>query len=1096
LLQSILPYSKLRPTMDPTGANLLFSLLSGLAEGGPPPGRGGGGGRGEEDDDSGPRDAVTCPVCLKAHLPRGGPTDAAAAAAAATSPGPTPSSGAIGGSQNANADSTSTGAEAVATAAAATGGGKDYGALQVYVQSKCPICLEESGPPVVALPCGHCVCRDDYFRMGGSFLDEANPRDRVLPPAAAAASGDNATAGGAESGSPSAGAGRVGSRSGRSTSSNGINGRPRNDAGTSNASSTSSPSGPTTRTSTGDGRGSHSARGSADRSSSSRGGAGSGGGGSSSGTGRRRRHNRWTNDEEEVSDDDDMDGLPVDFRDFLMDAIARQVMMGGGGDDDDDGGPPMPFPFAMMGGGPPFGPPPFGPPLGPPLHYDDSDDDDDDDDSMPPLESRDGNSSNNNGGSDDDDDDSSMPPLEDIAPVASGRIRDLSEVESADDSDNGRRGDNDDSSHDSMPPLEDKGVSSDDEDDDEDDYTDSDDDDDDDDMPPLEPLNAPSAATDNQQQQQQQQQQEGKGDEDDDDDDDDDMPSLEPLLPSINILVRRSPPSTAAASGNTATAAAATADAAATTTTTPSRTTGGDEDDRRRRGVRRQRCAIGATTFALGAHTEEEETKAKTPIQSQTETRQTSAPAANGTIRGSEQETERRQGKRRRGRDSRHSDSEGRNGGDDSVDADTALAASNPSGGNKKEETKKKTESCESANMSSSRNGGRNKKQQGRDQEQEQQQSQPKKISVGAKDGRDDAAAAAAIVPAPPVEGAEGGLWLLAAGESDEENIKLWHTNLDGTVTRAAIVPAMSTLIPDGRGGAFVHSPMPARADEDDKKRGSLRHISNGKGTLENYRLLHKDAQVVTDGKGGIWALYPSKDSEVMVLVSAKKWSKIRSGQRTIGTFSIASSLVASDDKGGVYVNVEAEGVKASGDSAESENPDTVNEVGLWRVDHRGSKVLVPPKETDTCMVDGRGNVWCLTKGNRSKKRKLLCLSHSSKKKDETTSIEPVLFVRQPLLICGGKNGGVFVHAPGEDKYSSWSLKYVTRDGSSLKCISLGDCPRSARIIGDGGDGVWIIKKSRTKGGFPSLSHMSPSKPCELVCELPFMPEDMSTVTS
>ena len=51
------PCVEAEQTMDPTGANLLFSLLSGLAEGGPPPGRGGGG----EEDDSGPRDAVTCP---------------------------------------------------------------------------------------------------------------------------------------------------------------------------------------------------------------------------------------------------------------------------------------------------------------------------------------------------------------------------------------------------------------------------------------------------------------------------------------------------------------------------------------------------------------------------------------------------------------------------------------------------------------------------------------------------------------------------------------------------------------------------------------------------------------------------------------------------------------------------------------------------------------------------------------------------------------------------------------------------------------------------------------------------------------------------
>ena len=85
----------------------------------------------------------SCRVCLKAHRPR---EDAAG---------------------NDDED------------AATSTRGKDYGALQVYVQSKCPICLEESGPPVVALPCGHCICRDDFFRMGGSFVDEANPRDLV-----------------------------------------------------------------------------------------------------------------------------------------------------------------------------------------------------------------------------------------------------------------------------------------------------------------------------------------------------------------------------------------------------------------------------------------------------------------------------------------------------------------------------------------------------------------------------------------------------------------------------------------------------------------------------------------------------------------------------------------------------------------------------------------------------------------------------------------------------------------------------------------------------------------------------------------------------
>ena len=74
--------------------------------------------------------SVTCPVCQRVHLPR-------------------------------------------TSASGTRGGGLEYGCLLVYVQARCPICLDEAaGPPVVSLPCGHALCRDDFRRIGGSFAPD------------------------------------------------------------------------------------------------------------------------------------------------------------------------------------------------------------------------------------------------------------------------------------------------------------------------------------------------------------------------------------------------------------------------------------------------------------------------------------------------------------------------------------------------------------------------------------------------------------------------------------------------------------------------------------------------------------------------------------------------------------------------------------------------------------------------------------------------------------------------------------------------------------------------------------------------------------
>jgi hypothetical protein len=52
----------------------------------------------------------------------------------------------------------------------------DFDAREIFIKVTCPICLEECSP-VVALPCGHILCKADYQRLGGFVRSVVNDDD-------------------------------------------------------------------------------------------------------------------------------------------------------------------------------------------------------------------------------------------------------------------------------------------------------------------------------------------------------------------------------------------------------------------------------------------------------------------------------------------------------------------------------------------------------------------------------------------------------------------------------------------------------------------------------------------------------------------------------------------------------------------------------------------------------------------------------------------------------------------------------------------------------------------------------------------------------
>merc|ERR1719271_2366733 len=49
----------------------------------------------------------------------------------------------------------------------------------IYATAECPICLETTSP-LVALPCGHVVCAEDFARLGGVIKTEPAENTRSV----------------------------------------------------------------------------------------------------------------------------------------------------------------------------------------------------------------------------------------------------------------------------------------------------------------------------------------------------------------------------------------------------------------------------------------------------------------------------------------------------------------------------------------------------------------------------------------------------------------------------------------------------------------------------------------------------------------------------------------------------------------------------------------------------------------------------------------------------------------------------------------------------------------------------------------------------
>jgi hypothetical protein len=53
-----------------------------------------------------------------------------------------------------------------------------HGATLLFIPADCPVCMEDgTGPPMVALACGHVVCPPDFQRLGGALHTDDDPDD-------------------------------------------------------------------------------------------------------------------------------------------------------------------------------------------------------------------------------------------------------------------------------------------------------------------------------------------------------------------------------------------------------------------------------------------------------------------------------------------------------------------------------------------------------------------------------------------------------------------------------------------------------------------------------------------------------------------------------------------------------------------------------------------------------------------------------------------------------------------------------------------------------------------------------------------------------
>lgn len=285
-----------------------------------------------------------------------------------------------------------------------------------------------------------------------------------------------------------------------------------------------------------------------------------------------------------------------------------------------------------------------------------------------------------------------------------------------------------------------------------------------------------------------------------------------------------------------------------------------------------------------------------------------------------------------------------------------------------------------------------------------------------------------------------GGAWIMIPSDHNEDYSTLVYTN-DVKCVHIGVFARESRLLVNDKKSILVISPK----DGDSSNQSDVWHVTLDEN-LRKYEV-PTNAQCVSDGDGGIWALIPTGGTKELSFYNAD------SPSGSVVNMLPESSYLVMDPMGGVWAHVRKRG------TAEMEP-------GLYFYAIGAGHSLISSIAQDAKCTTGADGVCVLTTTGDKVQLRNIVLGENA----QPVTLKNVATSKDIRVIPREKEEGeraLYVHCRVKNR---WKLCLLDEsDHLSEIC----DCPKDARVVGDGKGGAWIFKRTGASHQMRMLTFVS-----------------------
>jgi hypothetical protein len=268
-----------------------------------------------------------------------------------------------------------------------------------------------------------------------------------------------------------------------------------------------------------------------------------------------------------------------------------------------------------------------------------------------------------------------------------------------------------------------------------------------------------------------------------------------------------------------------------------------------------------------------------------------------------------------------------------------------------------------------------------------------------------------------------GGAWLLLPSDEHDDYSTLLYTTME-TAIHIGVFHRESRLIVNDEDGILVCAPKKGKSSE------SVVYNVNLERT-ERICEIPTNAQITADGEGGVWTLTPSGN--------AKELSFYDADTPTGSVMDVLpeACYIIQDPLGAVWIHARKKG-------------STEMEPGLYYYAGRGQLTMMKSIEQDAKCSPGAEGVCIATNVDGKVQLNIVDLGP-----EQLSNILPCSGSSRDVRVVSREiDSGMYVHCRKDNR---WKLCLLD---NSRQFNDICDCPKDARVVGNGKGGAWILKRT------------------------------------